>query len=82
MKEIIIQYEESRTLEMLKSLAKYFDFRIVTKETTKKKAARLEDSDGYVRGDKTIDTSDLTEIFSKGNWDAKQLREEAWSRKR
>jgi hypothetical protein len=35
MKEVIIKYKDSRTLELLKSLAKYFDFTITSSEGTK-----------------------------------------------
>ena len=38
MKEIIIRYKDSRVLEVLKSLAKYFDFSISeTKESNQEK---------------------------------------------
>ena len=32
MKEVIIRYKDSRTLDVLKSLAKYFDFSIAEKK--------------------------------------------------
>ena len=32
MKEVIIKYKDSRTLDVLKSLAKYFDFSIAEKK--------------------------------------------------
>lgn len=34
MKEVIIKYKDSKTLELLKSLAKYFDFSISEQKET------------------------------------------------
>lgn len=40
MKEVIIKYKDSRTLELLKSLARYFDFTISSPRETAEKGKK------------------------------------------
>ncbi len=82
MPELVIKYKSKKTLEALLSIAKYFDFSIVLPDS-KTKTAPLNEINGvpFTPGDPTIDISDLREIFTGRNIDARQLRKDAWRRK-
>lgn len=77
MPEIIIKYKKPETLKILKSLAKYLDFKM--SETKSKPAS----SNGVtiIPGDKSLDISALQEVFTGAGIDAAKLRKEAWRRK-
>ena len=76
MPQITISYKKPETLKILKSLAKYLDFQV----SADKDKSRLDDI--LIPGDPSIDISELREIFSGKNIDAKQLRKQAWERKK
>ncbi len=84
MPEVTITYKNPKTLEALKDLSKYFDF-IISKPKTKKKD-KLPDNTftingvTVVRGDSSIDISEMSDVFTGKNIDAKELRKEAWQR--
>jgi len=80
MPELVIKYKNKKTLEVLKELAKYFKFSVVTHEFNTKEKTPKSNGVKIIPGDKTIDTSELEAIFSNKNLDAKQLRNEAWLR--
>jgi hypothetical protein len=75
MHEVTIKYKNSKTLKLLKDLSKYFDFVVSTPRETINGVT-------LIRGDRTIDTSELTNIFSGRNLDSKKLRQQAWTRKK
>ena len=74
MPEVIIKYKKPETLKILKGLAKYFDFKVNANKSEKKSSG----ADILVSGDKTLNISELENIFTGSGIDAKQLREEAW----
>jgi len=76
MPEIIIKYKKPETLKILKGLAKYFDFKISSPKEKQKKSL----DDILIAGDKSLDISSLTEIFTGKNLDAGELRKEMWKR--
>lgn len=80
MPEIIIRYKSSKTLAALQDLAKYFDF-VISSSVRDKKQITL-NGVPLVPADGSIDTSDLGDIFTNKNIDPKQLRDEAWQRKK
>lgn len=83
MPEIIIKYKNKKTLEALQSLSKYFDFSIVMPNVKEKsKSLKISKLNGIsiVRGDSSIDTSDLTTVFSGRNIDPQKLRKKVWQR--
>lgn len=75
MPELTIKYSDSKTLDELKKLAKSLNFSIKLKKDQKVKEVSI------IKGDPNARTSELKTIFSNSNFDAKQLRKEAWSRK-
>lgn len=82
MKEVIIKYKDSKILEILKDLTKYFNFSISFPTKGKK------DKDGYeyingipvIPGNSSIDVKGLTSIFTGKNLDARKIRIEGWQR--
>lgn len=77
MPEVVIKYKKPETLKILKLLAKYLDFEIVPKNEDNKI-----NGVSFIPGDKTIDIQELSKIFTGKNLDAKQLRKDAWTRKK
>ena len=82
MKKVIIKYKDSKTLEILKSLARYFDFTISFPKKTKadKKEYDFINGVSLIPGDSSIDLKDLNTIFTGKNLDARKLRTEGWQR--
>jgi len=76
MPEIVIKYKKPETLKLLKSLAKYLDFKVDS--ANKKKRSNLDDI--LIPGDQSIDISELEKAFTGNDVDAKKLREDAWKR--
>ncbi len=81
MAELTIIYKSKRTLDMLLDLAKYFDF-TVSRGKTMASAAQPYRGISLVEGDSSVDTSDLREIFTGRNMDARTLRESEWDRRK
>lgn len=83
MPEITIKYTNSKTLKVLKALSEYLDFSLAKPE--KKGNQELSEGLIYINGvpvipgDKSIDISDMGEIMSRNNMDAKKLRQ-SWQR--
>lgn len=85
MSEITVKYKSKRALEALKDLSKYFDFSIVmpgVREKNKNPKTSKLNGITIVPGDSSIDTSDLTNVFSGRNIDPQKLRKEAWQRRK
>ncbi len=82
MPELVIKYKNKKTLEALLSIAKYFDFSVILPEP-KDKSSKITEINGVpvTMGDPTIDISDLQEIFTGRNLDARQLRKDSWRKK-
>jgi len=76
MPEVIIKYKKPETLKILKGLAKYFDFKISPSKEKQKKSL----DDILIAGDKSLDISSLSEIFTGKNLEAVELRKEMWKR--
>jgi hypothetical protein len=81
MPEIVIKYKNPKTLQALKDFAKYFDFVISSNKNGKEEALSIRGVT-ILPGDSSIDTSELLDIFSNKNIDAKALRTEAWQRRK
>ena len=64
-------------------MAKKFDFVVLMPKKETKETTEIEIINGVtlIRGDRTIDTSDLSKIFSGKNMDAKKLRQQ-WNRRK
>jgi hypothetical protein len=83
MPEIIVKYKDKRTLQALQDFAKYFDFEISLPDLLGKKEKQINlNGVTIVPADNSIDTADLTKIFSGKNIDPIQLRKKAWQRKK
>jgi histidinol phosphatase-like PHP family hydrolase len=86
MKEAIIKYDNPKTLDILKSLAKYFDFSISSVKDAKQNDSQREikyiNGIPYIEGNAAIDIAELSEIFTGKNIDAKKIRKEEWQRKK
>ena len=88
MKEATIKYKDSKTLELLKSLAQYLDFSISfsKKEKPAKKDPKPKNSYDTINGvplipgDSSIDIKALDTIFTGKDLDARKLRTEGWQR--
>ncbi len=83
MPEIIVKYKNKRTLEALRDFAKYFDY-VISSSNTKAKKNKPMNLNGItiIPADSSIDTSDLSDIFTNKNIDPEKLRNEAWQRKK
>jgi hypothetical protein len=77
MPTVMIEYKKPETLKVLKSLAKYFDFKV---SSGKSKKPHFDDI--LVPGDKSLDINALNDVFAGKNLDAKELRNKAWKRER
>ena len=77
MPEVIIKYKKPETLKILKGLAKYFDFKI----SKEKPEAHFINGVKIIPADKNADMSDLSDLFTKNNINASELRKQAWKRK-
>ncbi len=76
MPEVVIKYKKPEALKVLKVLAKYLDFEI----STNKSKSVLINGVAIIPGDKTLFISELQDVFTGTNIDAKKLRKEAWKR--
>jgi len=81
MPQIIINYKNPKTLEALKDFAKYFDFSIQNIDKSKPQKTSL-NGVSLISGDKMIDVSDISQIFTGKDIDAKDLRQKAWKRRK
>lgn len=93
MPEVIIKYEKPETLKILKGLAEYFDFEIdsssdkkmlddiVVSSDQKSKKEYSVNGVTIIPGDPSVDITELREVFTSMNLDAKKLRD-AWKRPR
>ena len=79
MPELIIKYNDNRTLEVLTDLSKYFDFEISRSSDIDKSDLSVKKI-SFIPGDKTMNSNELTTIFTGKNIDPKNLRKQAWSR--
>jgi len=81
MPEVTIKYKDSKTLEVLKSLSKYFDFIISSpKAKIKKKETTIVNGVTMIRESNAgINNAEMTEIFTRNEFDAKELRSK-WQR--
>jgi len=80
MPEVIIKYKKPETLKILKSLAKYFDFKVSTEKPKKKEPYKI-NGVTIIPASEAFDPTDMTELFTEKNIDAAKLRKEAWQRK-
>lgn len=80
MQEIVIQYNNSRTLNLLKDLAKYFDFVITPVKSEKKKT--IFNGVTVIPADSSIDISYLTKYFTGKNIDSAKHRKRLWQRRK
>ena len=81
MPEIIIKYSDSKTLKVLKTLSQYLNFTLSTPSKKGKKEFFINGVPA-IPGDSSIDISEMKEIFTGRNIDAKKLRQKAWQRSR
>ena len=81
MPELTIRYNSPKTLEALMDFAKYFDFVISSKKPVKT-TEMLVNGVTVILGNPSIDTSDLTKIFTGKNMDARKFRKQVWQRKK
>ncbi len=79
MPEIVIKYKNEKTLELLKDLAKYFDFDIEKKTTIAiKKADRAEENTYPISFAKRPDFMALAGIWKDKEISLVELRKNAW----
>ena len=83
MPEIIVKYKSQRTLEALMDFAKYFDFKIVAKKPTEKKINQNTlNGITIIPADSSVNTSELTDIFTGKGIRAAKLRNDGWQRRK
>ena len=84
MPEVTITYENPKTLKILKDISKYFDFSVSQPKTRKKDAQPKNtftvNGVTIIRGDASIDISEMSDVFTGKNIDAKELRRKAGMR--
>jgi len=79
MPEIIIKYNDPKTLQILKDLSGYFNYSISRTEPASKQDLMI-NGVSIIPADNAIDISILEKIFSGKNLDAIILRQKAWKR--
>lgn len=82
MPKVIVKYKNKRTLEALRDFAKYFDFEVCLPENLQKTENVNPENITIIPGDSSIDTKELTKIFTGKNIKASELRMEAWQRRK
>ena len=80
MPEITIKYTGSKTLKVLIALSEYLGFVISKPQKKEQKGLIYINGIAVVPGDRSIDISDMSELISNNNMDAKRLRNDAWQR--
>lgn len=82
MKEIIIKYNDSKTLALLKTLARFFNFSISSpkKEKTDRKTYDYINGVPIIPGDSAVSVRELHKIFTGKNLNARKLRTQGWQR--
>ena len=78
MPEVIIKYEDPETLKVLEELSKTMNFEMVRENDN----VYFVNGVAIVKGNKDVDLSDIRQLFTEKNIDAKTLRKEAWQRKK
>lgn len=78
MPEVIIKYEDPETLKVLEELSKTMNFEMVRENNN----VYFVNGVAIVKGNKDVDLSDIRQLFTEKNIDAKTLRKEAWQRKK
>ena len=81
MQQVVIKYNSSKTLNLLRDLAKYFDFVVSAPKSAKNNEISI-NGVTILPADNSIDASDLTKIFSGKSFDAGKLRKKAWKRRK
>lgn len=83
MPEIVVKYKNKRTLEALRDFAKYFDFEISSPDLLEKKEKQFNlNGVTIIPADNSVDTTELTELFTGKNIYPLELRKEAWQRRK
>ena len=78
MPEVIIKYENPETLKVLEDLSKTMNFEVFKEDDN----VYFVNGVKIVKGNKDVDLSDIRQLFTEKNIDAKTLRREAWQRKK
>jgi len=81
MPEITIKYNDSKTLKVLQALSELLDFTLSSAKKEKKRKIPGNNV-SITPGDPSIDISELNNIFTGKNIDAKELRSKTWQRKK
>jgi hypothetical protein len=83
MPEIIVKYKSKRTLEALRDSSKYFDYVISSPDSKVKKDEQINlNGVTIIPADNSVDTSELSKIFTGKNINPSELRHEAWQRRK
>jgi hypothetical protein len=72
MPEIIIKYNDSKILQIMKDLSEYLNFSISD--------LNAEDTKSFVPADESAEIEELRKMFSGKGLSAKKLRKSAWNR--
>ena len=82
MPEITIKYKNKKNLDALIDFSKYFDFSVVL--PNKKTVEKISNINGVtiISANKSIDISEIENIFTGKNIIAKEIRKAAWQRKK
>ena len=80
--EVLIKYNNPKTLKALKDFSKYFDFSINPSKSRRTIVKNEINGVSILQGNSRIDTSSLEEIFTKNKIDSKTIRRSSWQRKK
>lgn len=78
MPEVIIKYEDPETLKVLEDLAKSMNFEVFKEDDN----VYFINGVKIVKGNNNADLSEIRQLFTEKNINAKTLRKEAWQRKK
>lgn len=83
MPKVIVKYKNKRTLKALQDFSKYFDYEILLPDLPEKNKKQINfHGVTILPADSSVDTTELTEIFTGKNINPSELRNEAWQRRK
>ena len=83
MPEIIVKYKDKRTLEALRDFAKYFDYEIALPESLENEENQINvNGVTILPAVSSVDTTELTDVFTGKDINPIELRQQAWQKRR
>ena len=82
MKEVTIKYKSNKTLDALRDMGKHLGFTVHEPKENKPAEIFFINNVPVIRGDDTINITDLDAIFTRKGLNANEIRKSGWQRKK